>query len=637
MPILNAIIRLAGRWFERIRTGDLLRTLHLYLLLNFPLTLLIHSRYIALAETTGTYEEWLFLLSALVGNTAMLYLLLGLILIPVAIIIPSRILTLVISTIAIWLLNFISVFDLVIYNMYRFHLNGLVLNVLTTSGASDSVSLGVVTVILTIGLILGLLALAGMMHWLVIKLRKAGWLNWPLPMLYSVTIIVILLLNLVDKAQYARADLLNRTIVTRYARLLPLYQPLTIKKFAAKHWGIEVNREWELERAAGGILNYPLTELEFDEPDLKPNFILIVIDSWRYDMLNAAVTPNISAYAEEAKVFERHYSGGNATRFGMFSLLYGLHGTYWYTFLAERKGPVLIRRLKDTGYALKIISSTTLTFPEFRRTLFVDIPESIDDRIEGDGTRMRDPKQLPLLESWLDTLPADQPFFAMMLLDAPHGGGDYDPSMAKFFPHVSDINYLALNKELDSTPYLNHYKNAIYFDDVIVGNVLDMLDDRGFHKNTVVLMTGDHGGEFYEHGYWGHTGAFTPEQVKVPFVMGGPGVGKGRVDRLTSHADLASTILELIGCNTPAEEYSQGISMLRAQPEREFVVSSGWEDFAIIDTAVTLVISSQMYNLVGIKVYDSEYHLITENESELESRLPYLRAVMDEFSQFYQR
>ncbi len=496
MTILNDIIRLAERWFERIRSGDLLRTLYIYLLLNFPLTLLIHSRYIALADTTGTFEEWLFLLSALVGNTAMLYLLLWLIMIPIVIIIPSRIMTLVISTIAVWLLNFISIFDLVIYNMYRFHINGLVLNVLTTGGASDSVSIGVATAILTIALILGLLVLAGMLHWLVVKLRQAGRFTWPLPVLYSVTIFTILLLNMVDKAQYARADLLNHTTVTRHAKLLPLYQPLTIKRFADKYLGIEVNREWDLEMTAGGMLNYPPTELEFDESHFKPNFILIVIDSWRYDMLDAAVTPNITAYAEEARVFERHYSGGNATRFGIFSLLYGLHSIYWHTFLAERKGPVLIRSLKDAGYALKIISSTTLTFPEFRRTAFVDIPDCLDDQIEGDGARIRDTKQLPLLESWLGTLPTDQPFFAMMFLDAPHGGGDYDPSTAQFFPHVSEINYLALNKERDSTPYLNHYKNAIYFDDIIIGNVLDMLDDRGFYKNTVVMITGDHGEEF---------------------------------------------------------------------------------------------------------------------------------------------
>ena len=62
MIILDNIIRLVERWFERIRSGDLLRTLYIYLLLNFPLTLLIHSRYIALADTTGTFAEWLFLL-----------------------------------------------------------------------------------------------------------------------------------------------------------------------------------------------------------------------------------------------------------------------------------------------------------------------------------------------------------------------------------------------------------------------------------------------------------------------------------------------------------------------------------------------------------------------------------------------
>ncbi len=35
-------------------------------------------------------------------------------------------------------------------------------------------------------------------------------------------------------------------------------------------------------------------------------------------------------------------------------------------------------------------------------------------------------------------------------------------------------------------------------------------------ESTVVIITGDHGEEFYEHGYWGHTSAYSPEQVKVP-------------------------------------------------------------------------------------------------------------------------
>ncbi len=637
MTIFDNILRLTGWWVERLRSGDLLRTLYIYLLLNFPITLLIHSRYIALAETLGTFEERLFLLSALVGNTAMLYLVLWLILLPIIIVIPSRKLMLVSSTSAVWLLNFISIFDLVIYNMYRFHINGLVINVFTTAGAADSVALGTVTVILTIGLILGLLALAGSMHWLVIRLRNAGRFGWPPAQLYGLTIIAILLLNMLDKVQYARADLLNRTVVTRHAKLLPLYQPLTVKKYAQKHWGIEVNREWELQRTTGGILNYPPVELEFTEPEFRPNFMLVIIESWRFDMLNAAVTPNIAAFADKAKVFERHYSGGNATRFGTFALLYGLHSIYWHTFLAERKGPVLIRSLKEAGYALKIISSTQLTFPEFRRTAFVDIPESIEDEIEGVGARIRDPKQLPILETWLDTLPANQPFFAVMFLDAPHGGGDYDPATARFFPHVADINYLALNKEQDVTPYLNNYKNAIYFDDIVVGNMLDILADRGLTEKTVVMITGDHGEEFFERGYWGHNGAFTPEQVQVPFVMRGPGVGQGRVDRITSHTDLAPTILELIGCNTPAEEYSQGLSLLLDQPERDYVVSTGWDEFALIDTAVTLVLSSEMYNMAGIKVYDDEYNLITDHASELAPRLKYLQAVMGEFSRFYQR
>ncbi len=637
MLIIVHISRITGRWFARVRSGNLLRTVYIYLLINFPITLLVHSRYIALTDTVGTFEEWLFLLSALVGNTAMLYLLLWLILIPAITILPSRRFMLVLSTSAIWFLNFISLFDLVIYNMYRFHINGLVLNVLTTEGAKDSLALGWVTVVPAIALLLGLLFLAGGMHLLVVRLRAARRFSWPLPMLYGLTFIAIIALNLVDKGQYARADLFNHITITRHAKLLPLYQPLTIKKYAQKHWGFKVNRELELASPAGGILNYPPQELMFGEPSSKPNFILIIIESWRYDMLDSLVTPNIAGLAKKGKVFERHYSGGNATRFGIFTLLYGLHSTYWHTFLAERKGPVLFRSLKDVGYALKIISSTQLTFPEFRRTAFVDIPESIVDQVEGDGARNRDPQHVPIFESWLDTLPAEQPFFTLMLLNAPHGGGDYDPATAQFFPHVDAINYLTLNKKQDVTPYLNHYKNAIYFDDIIIGKLLEVLAVRGLDKNTVIMITGDHGEEFYERGFWGHNSAFTAEQVQVPFVLGGPGVGRGRVDRLTSHADIPPTIMEMIGASTPPEIYSQGISLLQDKANRSYVVATGWDEFALIDTAVTLVMSSEMYNMGGIQIYDSEYNWLTDSESVLETRLTYLRDVMGEFSRFYQK
>ncbi|WP_306686870.1 sulfatase-like hydrolase/transferase [Candidatus Coxiella mudrowiae] len=54
-------------------------------------------------------------------------------------------------------------------------------------------------------------------------------------------------------------------------------------------------------------------------------------------------------------------------------------------------------------------------------------------------------------------------------------------------------------------PYLNRYRNAAHFDDALVGQVLQALKGHQLLKNTIVIITADHGEEFNENhqNYWG--------------------------------------------------------------------------------------------------------------------------------------
>ena len=108
------------------------------------------------------------------------------------------------------------------------------------------------------------------------------------------------------------------------------------------------SQEMQTVDAGSGLL-YPREELKFSNPPKPLNVLMIVVDSWRYDMLQPDVTPNIWKFAGGSWVFNQHNSAGNCTRFGIFSLFYGLYGTYWHSFLAEQRGPVLIKELKKTG------------------------------------------------------------------------------------------------------------------------------------------------------------------------------------------------------------------------------------------------------------------------------------------------
>ncbi|MFC1547179.1 sulfatase-like hydrolase/transferase [Candidatus Neomarinimicrobiota bacterium] len=626
--IIIAWWRGAGRTFGQLAG---------YLALSLAVTVVISSRYLAFAPPAASLHEWFFVRTAVISNVAMLYLLLLTVLVPLLLLIPRRLLMVTLSVLLIWILQAVLIVDLTIYKLYRFHFNGLIWNIFETEAGWEAVTVGTMTwltfgviAILLLGVNIGTHVLV---KWLmgkgIVRLRPVR--SMALLLLFIITVI------LVDKGQFAYADLYNNTTITRHGRLLPLYQPLTIKRYVRQHWGVEaVNRQVEINRPASGVVNYPLESLSFDERASRPNMVVIVIDSYRYDMLTPEVTPNIHAFAKGATVFRRHYSGGNATRFGIFGLLYGLHGSYWHSILTERVSPVLMDAFQGLDYRIKILSSLQLTFPEFRMTAFVNMTEVIEDRLEGDGAKEKDPALVERFAGWLDSLDGSGPFFAYLFLAAPHSGASYPDDFAKFQPRVDNVNYMSLDRKKDITPFLNHFKNAVYFADHVTGTILTALEDRQLLDSTVVLITGDHGEEFYERGFWGHTSAFSPEQVQVPLVLYLPGQPGRRVEQLTSHLDVPATLLDLMGCTTDPQAYSLGASLLSEDYQREYAVAGGWDEFGIIDTAVTLVISSETYNLGSFEARDAEYRLLEDAGDALSSRIGRLREVMEDMARFYQ-
>ena len=76
---------------------------------------------------------------------------------------------------------------------------------------------------------------------------------------------------------------------------------------------------------------YPHGALAFADSaaDATPDVLVIMLESWRHDMMNADVSPNIHRLAQRSLVFDNHVSTGNQTTCGIFGFFYGLHATYW--------------------------------------------------------------------------------------------------------------------------------------------------------------------------------------------------------------------------------------------------------------------------------------------------------------------
>jgi membrane-anchored protein YejM (alkaline phosphatase superfamily) len=215
----------------------------------------------------------------------------------------------------------------------------------------------------------------------------------------------------------------------------------------------------------------------------------------------------------------------------------------------------------------------------------------MEDRVEdhfGIAEKEGRDAHIPVrFDEWLgerETARKTGPFFCFAFADAPHGTYAWPKEETVFRPCVDRVDFLEMagspSKERIEAVF-NSYRNAVHFDDEIAGRMIDVLERRHLLDDTIVIVTGDHGEEFFEHGYFGHTSNFALEQTHVPLVIGGPGIAPGRETRPTCHVDLAPTLLELCGADPGSRlAWSQGENLL-APPERRDRVIAGWEEVAL--------------------------------------------------------
>jgi uncharacterized protein len=446
--------------------------------------------------------------------------------------------------------------------------------------------------------------------------------------------LALLALALLEHGWFAYADLTSRVDVLKAAQLVPLYQPLTVKRLA-RRLGVDVVELPAVSQGKSSLV-YPLAPIRASPPARRPNIIWVTLDSWRFDMLSAELTPNLTELASRGTLFRGHISGGNSTRHGVFSMFYGLHASYWKPVLYERRGPVLISRLRELGYRFAILSSTSLSWPEFRSTAFVDIADSVKDDFPG-PTRDRDRAQVGELAARLDAA-GDAPVFAWLLIDSSHAPYDFDEATARVRPYAENVSYGAL-RDLKGNAEARRllkarYQNGVAYADGVVGDLVKLLQARSLLDKTIMVLTGDHGQEFFEHGYFGHNGAFTPEQTHVPLIIYDPERAPGVVDRRTSHADLVPTFMQLLGVDNPPSDYAAGESLFSEGSGDRGVISCGWDECARIDDNGFIVFSTESYGAGRVSVRDSDYREAADASAALANRRTELLAVMREMSRF---
>ncbi|MEJ2008220.1 MAG: sulfatase-like hydrolase/transferase [Acidobacteriota bacterium] len=105
----------------------------------------------------------------------------------------------------------------------------------------------------------------------------------------------------------------------------------------------------------------------------------------------------------------------------------------------------------------------------------------------------------------------------------------------------------------DRATLIDGYDNCLAYLDAQVGRLLHVLRKSPEGKNTIVIITSDHGEEFGEQGWYSHGYNLYREALHVPLIIAGPGIPKDvRIRHLVRTRDLFSTVLDLAGGgNTP--------------------------------------------------------------------------------------
>lgn len=494
--------------------------------------------------------------------------------------------------------------DVKIFNYFKFHINAIVINFLTTEGAGDSLKLGKGTILLFIVIIF--LLILTQIFILKNKIIDANKISKKL-------IILFLSIFLLDKFVFAYSDIKNKTEVLSIARFFPFYQKFTAERFLTKYLGIKPTPKDNLNiNIKGKILNYPLNELKGDKIK-KYNILFIVADGFRYDMLSPDVTPNLYKFGKENIILENHFSGGNGTRFGIFTLIYGLYGNLWHSFLDSRQSPVFLDTLQKLDYDFSILSSTRLSYPEFRSTAFVKLQNYIFDTHSEPFAFKRDRIITDKFKEFLNK--TEKPFFGFIFYNSSHQFYQYPLEFEKFKPVITgDLNYMKSMDSETTEKLKNRYKNSLFYIDSLIKEIIDILKTKNKLDETIILITGDHGEEFNENGFFSHTSAFDDYQIKTATIMHMPGIKNKVITNVTNHMDIVPTILNFMGYNTPPKEYSHGNNIFYTN-QKDYTFSFNWYDGSIVTKDYRIVIPLTTEKTRMIEVYTaSNYKKINGKE-----------------------
>ncbi|MAG15593.1 hypothetical protein CMO88_00875 [Candidatus Woesearchaeota archaeon] len=343
----------------------------------------------------------------------------------------------------------------------------------------------------------------------------------------------------------------------------------------------------------------------------SPNVLLITLDTVRADHLSLYgydknTSPVLAEFAKDAVVFENAVSAGSWSMPSHASMFTGNYPSNHNAVKTHQKldssqltlAEILKERKYNTG---AIITGAFLTgkfgfsqgFITYRDRLdFLTAPASSFSLLEllkflpvdsayFDGLITDEQMNQDFL-SWLDKNQA--PFFFFMQYFNVHEFRSTPEILKQFtgetisFSEVqaafATSRYEPVDKEV--VEYMEAlYDAAIFFQDQQLQSLFQNLEQRGILDNTIVIITADHGDEFYEHGLFSHGQTLYEEVIHVPLIIRYPKELKPqRISTPVETMNVFSTVLDLLNAEQQDVDSISFLPLIQnGSYNREYVLS----------------------------------------------------------------
>jgi len=290
-----------------------------------------------------------------------------------------------------------------------------------------------------------------------------------------------------------------------------------------------------------------------DPKAARPNVLLITIDTLRADRLGcysgrSPKTPHIDSLAESGVLFSKAFALTPTTLpshtnilLGTTPLVHGIHDAF--DSVVDARFLTLAEHLKTNGYATGAFVGSFRLDARFGLSQGFDVYDDDYQSRASHKNFVGERKAEAVISQSLGWLKNQRgPWFLWVHCFDPHD--PYDPP------------------EPFRSQYQNPYDGEVAYVDSALGRLFQYLEDSNLFRQSLIVLTGDHGESLGQHGESTHGFLAYNATLWIPLIIKAPGLKKAVVGRNVSHLDIFPTVCDFLGLERP--DFLQGISLLPA-------------------------------------------------------------------------